>query len=526
MGNFYFSVTPGQAHETTITIATAGITTGALFCSLSEDESSPVQRGTVVINSGSITVKLTAAEVTAVNFPAYYWITLNGTRRFAGRISLEETAGGFYTGDEIRALLATKADSIHFHGPQTNVPQIRASNMVYFGQQLSGLNTYSGGTPTLRDSTDFAIGSESVKIVTPGSVGVQCGAFRISGPTLPDFTGKDVILWLKVTGMANAADFKFWLGGSGLATAYTWNLSEAGTEFPYLASGNWYRVTLPLGAAVIQGSAPNLTTLNSFQLAVYDNGTPMTVQFGGFGNVPQQNTGAVVTIRMDDLPKSNFTNVAPYLAKYGFRANAYAIAETLFNNAAFPTYCTLTEAHKLEDMYGWEICSHSYLASVHNQTVNQGGAGSKGYLAYNRTAQIEDMYKVRQYLETESFHAANHFAWPQGAWDEAARVVAGQLFSSTMTLAHAGNETVPVADPSRIRCYAPPTGVTGAQLTAEVDKAILGKEWLTVLFHNVVASPAGGQDISLAAFQTFVDYLATNNVSVKLVSEVLATRNV
>lgn len=526
MGKFYFSVKPGQAHTVNVAIDTTGVSVGVLHCSTSADKSGPVTRGSVTIGVGSITIALAAAEVTSDNFPAYYWVTFDGDTALEGRVTLEEDSGALMSVDEIRIELAKKADIIHFHGPQVNVPQIRVSNMVYVGQPFTGMGAYVGGTTTLHDTTDYAIGSESVKIVTPGVEGVQCGAYVFSGATLPDMTGKDLVVWLKVTGMQNAADFKFWLGGSSLSTAYKWNLDESATEFPAVASGTWYRLTLPLGNAIIEGSAPNLATLNSFQMVVYDDGHPMTVQFGGFGYVPRQNTGAIVTIRTDDLYKSSYNLAAPYMAKYGYRATAFVIAETLFNNAAFAGYANLAEAHKLEEMYGWEIGSHSYSAATHNYTTNQGGTGTKGYLALPKERQIEDMYKVRQFLEGEGFHAANHFSWPQGAWDEASRQVAAQLFSSTMTLAHASNETVPVADPSRIRCYAPPSNVTGAQLTAEVDKAIAGKEWLNVLFHNITTTPVSSQDISTAAFQTFIDYLASQNVSVKLVSEVLAVRNV
>ena len=51
-----------------------------------------------------------------------------------------------------------------------------------------------------------------------------------SGPTLPDLTGKEIVLWLKITGIANTPDFSFWVGNSGLGNAYRWNIADAGTD--------------------------------------------------------------------------------------------------------------------------------------------------------------------------------------------------------------------------------------------------------------------------------------------------------
>lgn len=410
-------------------------------------------------------------------------------------------------------------------GPSLYAPQSRATDMLYWGKPLGSMTSLGGGTVNLSDITDYALGTECASVLTPASGAPACGFAVFSGPALPDMTDKEIILWVKIQGMANTIDFKFWIGESSLTNAYIWNLSEAGTEFPFMRDGEWTRITLPLGAATINGVAPNLAALNSWQLKIYDNGvSPITLKLGGIGYVQRQTAypNGVVTIRFDDLLKSAYTLAAPYMAQYGFRATSYVIAETLFNpGPQFINYASLEEAHLLEEIYGWEHASHAYRASVHNQTVNQGGTGAKGYTAYPVPNQVADMKACRDWLRAQGFRAPDHFSWPQGAWDFTARRSAKKLFSSTMTLAHANDETLPPADPTRIRCYAPPNTVTGAQLTAEVDKAIAGKEWLTVLFHNITPTVTQATDTSQAAFETFVDYLASTGTPVRLVSELL-----
>lgn len=241
-------------------------------------------------------------------------------------------------------------------GPSLYAPQSRATDMLYWGKPLGSMTSLGGGTVNLNDITDYAIGTECASVVTPASGAPACGFAAFSGPTLPDMTDKEVILWIKNQGMANTIDFKFWIGESGLSNAYIWNLSEAGTEYPFMRDGEWTRITLPLGAATINGSAPNLAALNSWQLKTYDNGvSPITLKLGGIGYVQRQSMypNGVVTIRFDDLLKSAYTLAAPYMARYGFRATSYVIAETLFNpGPQFINYASLEEAHLLEEIYG------------------------------------------------------------------------------------------------------------------------------------------------------------------------------
>lgn len=405
------------------------------------------------------------------------------------------------------------------------VPQARAAKWVYAGTAVAGLTAQAGGTTTLHDTTDFILGTESAKVVTPGSVGVQCGYYVAGGPTLPDMTGHDLVLLIKVTGHTNAADFKFWLSDSSSFTNYyRWNLSEAGNPFPHVGEAQWYMVTLPFGNAEVSGTAPNLADLDTWQLAVYDDGDPMTVQINGIGYAPRQQAfpRGVVSLRFDDLLDSTML-AAGIMAQYGMAGTAYAIAETLLNNASYGGYLTIEEARRLERVYGWTIASHAYSVAVHNQTSSQGGTGTAGYLAYTEAAQRADMRACREALLRLGFKAPNHFAWPQGAWDDASLRVAQELFSSNITLAHPHNETLPVADPARIRCWAPPNTVTGAQLTAEVDKAIAGGEWLIILFHNIVTTPSQAIDVSTAAFTTLIEYLAARPTTPVLpVDQVLA----
>jgi peptidoglycan/xylan/chitin deacetylase (PgdA/CDA1 family) len=414
------------------------------------------------------------------------------------------------------------------------VESARAARWIYLGggPGSTSVNDVAGpgGGAVLADTTDFLIGTQCCSVVSNGTTanpGGGWGFSEVGRPSpLPDMTGHDLILLLKMQGMANVADLKFYVGSGGFATGYSWNLNESGTEYPFLRDGDWRLVTLPAGSPTVEfGGAPTLSNLNSWQLRTYDNNAgPVGMKLNAWGYLKRQSAFAngVVSFRFDDLLGSVWSKAAPKLAQYGFAATGYAIAETLRNPAQFSTYMTLQQAHVLEDTLDWEIGSHSNLVATHNANVG----GAKGFTALSESAQRTEMLTIRSYLRDQGFRGADHFAYPQGAFDATTLRVASEVFSSAQTLAHPSNETLPVADPMRLRCYAPPSSVTGAQLIAEVDKVEADKGWLNILIHGVADTP-GPNDISTTAFNALVDYLGTtaNMPAVRRVSEVLEVAN-
>jgi peptidoglycan/xylan/chitin deacetylase (PgdA/CDA1 family) len=91
--------------------------------------------------------------------------------------------------------------------------------------------------------------------------------------------------------------------------------------------------------------------------------------------VPPVNTGAKVSFTFDDGLASAYTNVAPIMAKYGFKATDYVITgcagmTTIPNTCHANTdasYMTWAQVQALQNTYGWEIASHTvshpYLAT-------------------------------------------------------------------------------------------------------------------------------------------------------------------
>lgn len=381
----------------------------------------------------------------------------------------------------------------------------------------------AGGTFNLNDTSDFVVGSQSIRMTTDGA-GTQASIGVFGGATM-DMTDKIPVLRIKVTGQADALDFKVWIGHNSLTNAYVWNLKENPAAWPYLREGQWVRIPLPLGKATVMGS-PNVRTLTDFQIVMFDDSTgPVVVQWNSLSFVPEAQGGAVITFTFDDNLASQWTTARPILDAKGWAATAYVIPGIFRDplNPAYVNYFKVDEAKKLQNFSGWDIATHCDQVAVHNQTVNQGGAGANAYTAYTASAMAADMREAKNYLLNNGFMAADHFAYPQGAYDEIVRGAVSQYFASARGLTNPTYESLPVGDRLNLRSWAPTnaTPLSGpGSLQEAVDKAISGGEWLIFTLHEVVASPSTSLQISTANFQALVDYIASKGVPVRTVSDV------
>lgn len=412
-----------------------------------------------------------------------------------------------------------------------SLPTIGIAKMLWGGGAHGFVNVGTGGVVDINDTTDFALGDRSIKLTatTSSATDVAAGA---GGLTPIDVTGMVPVIWLKVENVAAITNLRLWIGEGVTPDAYVWQIKET-SDWPWVADASgasagdgWYRISLPYGKTVQNGTPPvDLSVIDYVRLEMSADGTgTAVVHWGGLGFAAVQDEFAngVITLRMDDLLASQYDTVAPILDKYGYSCTAYAIAQTLRDGpVAFPDYCTLDQAHKLEELHGWEIASHANALAVHNQVANQGGAGDNGYTAYTSNDQLLDMYAVRQYLFDNGFRAPHHFAYPQGAWDSVVRANVRKLFTTGMTMNSPTYETIPVSEPSKIRSIVITNTHTLANVQDFVDEIKAGKDWGVICFHDIVASPSTTYQWSTADFEDLIDYIAAQGVPVRVLSEVI-----
>lgn len=383
-----------------------------------------------------------------------------------------------------------------------------AQRMLTAFQSGHGYTANAGGTHNLNDTSDFALGSQSVSVITDGA-GTAKTVKRVA-QTAVDGTGKHAKVWVKVPAQAKVAGLQLYLGDTNLANYWRWELKNSASQ-PWMHDGQWTVWTLPFGQAAVTGT-PTRTAITDVQLRVQDDATgPVTAQFGGVAlvNTSSAFPAGVVSFTFDDTYLSTYTQGRAYLDRYGFSGTAYVIQDYVGQSGRM----TLTQLHALEQLSGWEVAGHATTGAAHNARITS-----------MTDAQVRAEFAgIRDWLQVNGF-AGDHYAYPGGEYLSHQAAIAEEFFTGARTV-YQRPETHPPARPGKLRSKGYVTSsVTVAVLTAAIDQAAANGEWLIISNHDLVTTVSGTTDQTIADFQAVVDYVNTKGIPVRTVGEVLRTR--
>jgi peptidoglycan/xylan/chitin deacetylase (PgdA/CDA1 family) len=368
-----------------------------------------------------------------------------------------------------------------------------------------------GNVTNLNDTATFALGAQCVSVVTGGTKGITTIS-RTLGSAI-DLTNKVVRLWFRVSDVTNISRFTLTFGSGGSqVNSYYWGVLGTGATGPkYAASGEWVAMTIPFGLSLTTYGTPVPTAINYIQIDVADNGAANTFNLGGIAIVDddrQRFPNGVVSLTFDDSYRSQFTLGRPYMDKYGYGGTNFTICETVDAG----TGITVSQLQELEQISGWEIGGHAYSLANHN-------AGFDTLTAPQMVTEVESM---RKWMVSNGFNGNNHFAYPGGRYVAATVNTLREYFASARST-YGDADTPTPADPMRLRSIAIVRGV--AAVEAAIDAAYTYGHWLNIYSHDIVSGgTTSGNIVSLADFQTIVDYIAAKGIPVLTVGEVLANQ--
>jgi peptidoglycan/xylan/chitin deacetylase (PgdA/CDA1 family) len=392
--------------------------------------------------------------------------------------------------------------------------------------------TVQGGAPgTITDDTAvFVGGSQSLAVSTTGSQGASTPTVvGITGLAPIDLTRYDVRLKLRLDNPGQIANFSLRLrAGQGVTTNYAERRFGPLAEFSSVGGagqfsqlggdGQWQTYTLSM-AYRPNGNVgvPDLSKVTALGLALADtaSGTPATVHIQEIALVPKATAAyphGVVTFTWDDGYADIYTDAKPYLDRYGFPATAYIIRDVVGSTPG--TYMSLPQLQSLQ-ADGWEIACHAYSQANHDII---GGLNSL------TDAQLHaDFSAQKQWMLENGFNGADYSAYPQGRMSPRVVAAAARYFRSVRTTAaYDGLESVPPADPMRVRCItlSDSSGISLAQYKQIIDAAYDQGGWIIFYSHRVTSSPSGVQ-VTPGLFQSVVDYVAAKGVPVRTYGDVV-----
>jgi len=389
-----------------------------------------------------------------------------------------------------------------------------ANETMIWGGTASHPYTTTGGTGStfdLNHTADFALGDRSIKITTNGT-NANTFVRKLNG-TAMDFTNRVPRIWIKVDTNANFLDGQLWLGSGGaLANAYKFKFSPDDAVVPQYFGGEWQSITFPWSYATTTGT-PTRSALTDLNFQIFDGSAGvLNVWWGGISSIPDTTVpypNGVVSFTFDDGFASTTNEAASYMDPKHMRGTCFIIDDVLGTGV----YMTTSQVQALESTYGWEIGLHSHTAADHN-------AG--GGLTSLTEAQLRaNMAANRANLLSLGIKDPVSMAWPQGLTNVATGNVMKDIVSGVArTTKGAHTNTFPPYD--RVRAYSRAVDASDSSSTINtiIDNAVTNKDWLILLFHDIVSSGATGNQCNRSTFRAIVDHAETAGIAVLPVKEV------
>lgn len=385
---------------------------------------------------------------------------------------------------------------------------------------------------TLNFTGEGGLAGQCVKLVSKGEAKIS--AIKLKRETAMNLAGKmlQFHFLLSAGTVPNLKELAIRLGSGASEFAsgmkgVVWANAQSGVEARMIEElgqaakeGEWWTVTIVPAALKGREGTPSWEAIQDIEIRLGDNGLgQVTLLFGGCEIVAQDSrfSTGVVSITTDDVYASQ-TKMAATMAKFGMKGSTFITVDKI--NAV--EHQTTAELLHMINVNGWDLGVHCQLSA---DNVTSPSIGMTGLTAEQQTS---DWASAQRWINEQGLPTPNHLAIPSGKFNTATLGVIQQLFSSSrLTGAAQGFETVPPADPHRLRC----PGVTNASVIGPVGTAgsikWMIKEakehggWLILLFHDMAAEAKEPNTITETAFNEVIQAIHEEGVPVRKVSEVL-----
>jgi len=434
------------------------------------------------------------------------------------------------------AAIAAKADLAPAMAPARLVfPKPRDTVISTF---QSGHGWTKSGTGTMTDDTsDYALGTQAVKLVTAGD---GASNYIKSGTLALDLSNQALVLVLKIDDFTHYSDLQIRLSSNGFTDYAYCKPAYTGLTQRWVEPGTWTTITLSR-AEIVAGmswgnggwqyigtpSNVNWANITGIWLKAVDDatGNPVTFRVNLLSYFPKP-TRSLLSIVFDDSRATHYSVAKAYLDRYRLPATF----ATIFENLGTSGYMTLAQMQQMRDQ-----SKHSFICHADSNVAGV-LAHQNGYDGLTYADGLSDALSLKQKMNLNGFTGANLIAYPHGSWSINAPGISSpntdvlnmmrRLFDVGRTTNSNTLETYPPADSHKLRSYTVGNTDTAAQLLAVLDAGIAAGAWTIMQFHNLTSPATNASDCTPAVFQAFIDGVATRVASglvVKTLHETLMT---
>lgn len=384
-------------------------------------------------------------------------------------------------------------------------------NIISMFQLGHGFEALTGGSDNIAETADPMYGPNYVRLTSDGT-----GAYKIfrkygasgSLPTPLDLTGKHIAIAFSISDLDRLNAIQLFLGDSTMSNFLKYNNLKGSQSNTWFKAGEKVVMTFSLKDGDITG-APDQTNIEGFQLRFNDDASgPVTMNVYGMWLFDSP-TQALASVSWDDGYIAVFDEGFRYMSRYLMPSTVYMIPQYMDANSNRLTKVQLLEMQEK----GWEIAGH--------------------HIGNNLKA-IDEATLHTMFQDNIEWGRANGFenisyAYPGGEFgpldsdpDVFVEDIAKLYYENARTINSNFHETLPVANPHRLRVRYITSSQTPAEVIADIDDAIANNEWIHLPFHNIVAgAPTVSTEYNRGDFEQIIDHLASTGIEVVTVADAM-----
>ena len=276
----------------------------------------------------------------------------------------------------------------------------------------------------------------------------------------------------------------------GLENYYGLNLAN---YFANPASNEWLAVNVETAEFETIAGTPDWANISTMAVRVVaKDGRFLRVWLDDVTFLPKAESNAIISLTFNNDFLSTF-NIIPTI-------QTYQITNTTFIGLEFvgrEGYLTDREVVELSNL-GWEIGGHS----------------DKNLTELSSAEVDSTLAEVRAYLDSHHFAGREHFAYPNGGYNESVSSQVLEYFATGRTI-DGFLQPTNLLYPDHINAVTISSATPISQVIRLVDQAKENGSWLVLVWHNFTDVPKKDTDYLLDDFNFLVEYLHKNNITVK-----------